>query len=92
MDLPAAVQCFVAKVNKDRGVRWDKGNPGVFGIARQVSLSNRATYDQFRFAWNEKCYTQQEVSPLAANRSADDPLLYTTPYCHVKRGTLTQMA
>ena len=27
-----------------------------------------------------------EVSPLAANRSADAPLLYTTPYCHVKKG------
>ena len=34
----------------------------------------------------------EKVSPLAANRSADDPLLYTTPYCHVKRRTLTQMA
>ena len=24
-----------------------------------------------------------KVSLLAANRFADDPLLYTTPYCHV---------
>ena len=26
------------------------------------------------------------VSPLAASRFAEDPLLYTTPYCHVKKG------
>ena len=26
------------------------------------------------------------MSPLAANRSADDPSLYTTPYYHVKKG------
>ena len=26
------------------------------------------------------------LTPLAANRFADDPLLYTTPYCHVKKG------
>ena len=30
--------------------------------------------------------TDPKVSPLAANRSADDPLLYTTPCCHVKKG------
>ena len=27
-----------------------------------------------------------EVSPLAANRTAEDPLLCTTPNCHVKKG------
>ena len=26
------------------------------------------------------------MSPLAANRFAEDPLLYTTPNCHVKKG------
>ena len=26
------------------------------------------------------------MSPLAANRSGNDPLLYTTPNCHVKKG------
>ena len=34
----------------------------------------------------------QDLSCLAATRFADDPLLYTTPDRHVKRGTSTQMA
>ena len=32
------------------------------------------------------------VSPLAANRRDDEPLICTTPNCHVNRGSLTQMA
>ena len=30
--------------------------------------------------------TLEQVRPLAANPSADDPLLFTTPSCHVKKG------
>ena len=29
---------------------------------------------------------RQEVSPLAANRFAEDPLLYTNPNCQVNKG------
>ena len=29
---------------------------------------------------------EKDLSPLAANRFTEDPLLYTTPCCHVKKG------
>ena len=67
---------------------WEGGIrvPGMMHFPRLITANKNVSTPATTADFMPTIMSILEVSPLAANRSADDPLLYTTPNFHVKKG------